>query len=392
MNNILWTSGHTLKFDNIVGSDNCYIYDSLGNMMIDLESGVWCTSIGHNNKRLNNVITDQMNKIAHTGFCYCHPAIAETANKVLQINGMQGGKCEFLCSGSEAVEFGMRVARTLSDKPLALTFSDSYFGAYGDAAAKSPSGWYIYDWLGCGCSSDGRGCAGRCDTFDGIPFDKIGIFLFEPGSSSGLVRFPPGELIAGIAERIRENDGIVMANEITTGIGRTGQWFGYQHYGIRPDIVAMGKGIGNGYPVSVTAVSQHVAERLASCRFHYAQSHQNDPLGAIVAGEVISVITEGDLVTRAAATGEYLLGELMKLKSEHPVISDVRGRGLMIAIEFTENAAIMWEELAARGFIVAKRPNAEVLRLDPALTVEESILVSFVEAFSEILRIHEIRY
>ena len=99
-----------------------------------------------------------------------------------------------------------------------------------------------------------------------------------------------------------------------------------------------------------------------------------------MAGEVISVIKEGDLAIRAAVTGEYLPGELLKLKSELPVTSGVRGRGIMIAIEFTENEAIMWEEPAARGFIVAKRPNAEVLRLDPPLTVEGSTFGSFIDA------------
>jgi acetylornithine aminotransferase len=88
MKNIVWSTGHPLKLDNIVNSDNCFLFDSKGNKLIDLESGVWCTSVGHNNKRVNDVITSQINKITHTGFCYCNPQIEITAQKVLEITEM----------------------------------------------------------------------------------------------------------------------------------------------------------------------------------------------------------------------------------------------------------------------------------------------------------------
>ena len=116
MKNIIWSTGHQIQFENIVDSDNCFLFDTNGNRLIDLESGVWCTSVGHNNKRINNVITNQINQITHTGFCYCHPQINETAQKILEITGIKSGKCEFLCSGSEAVEYGIRVAREISKK------------------------------------------------------------------------------------------------------------------------------------------------------------------------------------------------------------------------------------------------------------------------------------
>jgi acetylornithine/N-succinyldiaminopimelate aminotransferase len=385
MKHIIWSTGHKLKFDNIIDSDNCYIFDTQGRKLIDLESGVWCTCLGHNNKRLNKLITDQINKITHTGFCYCHPQIEATAIKLLEINNFHGGKCEFMCSGSEAVEYGMRVARTLSDRPLALAFSDSYFGSYGDAATKADQMWFIYDRLNCSCNQKNTGCTGECEEFNQIPFEKIGIFALEPGSSSGLVRFPDPQLIEKIATRIHENDGILLSNEITTGIGRTGKWFGYQHYNIQPDIVAMGKGLGNGYPISATAISKQLAEKLSQHAFHYSQSHQNDPLGAIVAGEVIDIIKENNLIDAAEFNGNYLKENLQRLKQDFSVIKDIRGRGLMLAIEFSSQADWIFEELLNKGFIVAKRSNAEVLRIDPALTIEKETMDLFLLAFHDIL-------
>lgn len=384
MQNIIWSTGHHLKFGNITGSDNCFLYDEYGNRLVDLESGVWCTNVGHNNRRINQVITNQIGRITHTGFCYGHPAIDETALKVLEICGLKGGKCEFLCSGSEAVEFGMRIARTISERPLALTFADSYFGAYGDAATKSKEGWFIYDRLNCGCASSPEGCTGECEEFQKIPFSQTGIFLFEPGSSMGLVRFPSGKLIRNISERIKRYGGMILANEVTTGMGRTGKWFGYQHYPIQPDIVAMGKGIGNGYPVSVTAISENVSQKLALKRFIYAQSHQNDPLGAVVAREVIRIIEENNLLEACLQKGNYLKEKLEGLKNQYPVIKEIRGRGLMLAIEFHKDANLVYEMLLDEGYIVCKRPNAEVLRLDPALTIEMETLEWFADTLKEI--------
>ena len=232
---------------------------------------------------------------------------------------------------------------------------------------------------------DDTGCKGECDDFLNIPFDKTGIFLFEPGSSSGMVRFPSAVLIQKVVAKVRSNHGLIIANEITTGAGRTGKWFGYQHYNILPDIVAMGKGIGNGYPVSLTAISAEVARKLGETRFLYAQSHQNDPLGAMVAGEVISIIDEDGLLQNCIETGNFLLAALKKMQNEFAVIKAVRGRGLMLAIEFERNALKVYEELLRKGFILCWRPNTQVLRLDPALTVEPSTINEFLLAFKEVL-------
>ncbi len=386
MKHIIWSIGHNIELHDIVKAENCHLYDSKGNKYIDLESGVWCTSVGHCNQRVNNVIQSQINKISHTGFCYANPIIENTAQKILQITNLNKGKCEFICSGSEAVEYGMRVAKTITDKPLSLTFSDSYFGAYGEASKRDNDKWHIYNWLECSCNNENGDCIGECSEFHKIPFEQIGIFLFEPGSSSGLVRFPSQKLIDKIIKRIKSDNGIIIINEITTGIGRTGKWFGFQHYNIDPDIVAIGKGIGNGYPVSATAVSNNVAKSLENKQYLYSQSHQNDPLGALIAGEVIDTITDGHLLERSEKLGKLIVRRLNNLKNTNSIIKAIRGRGLMIAIELTKQAERIHKELLNHGFILVKRSGVEVLRMDPALTIEEQDIELFLEIFEEIIR------
>lgn len=385
MKKLIWSTGHELILPDIVEARNCEVSDSGGNKYIDMESGVWCTSVGHCNPRINAVISSQLKKVMHTGFNYCNPVVETAACKVLEITGLTDGRCEFLCSGSEAVEYCVRAAKAIKPDTMVLTFSDSYFGAYGEAARQDNKEWYRYNWQDCSCASGGEGCCGECREFSEIPFDKTGIFLFEPGSSSGLVKFPSAKLIESISDKIRENNGLIIINEVTTGAGRTGLWFGFQHYDLRPDMVAMGKGIGNGYPVSVAAISGKAAGMLENHHFHYSQSHQNDPLGATVVTEVIDTISDENLVERSRLLGEKIMNRLDSMKKPGAILKEIRGRGLMIAIEFTGEAELVQKELIKRGFIVAKRSGHEVLRIDPALTIRETDIDAFIHSLDEII-------
>jgi acetylornithine aminotransferase len=304
--------------------------------------------------------------------------------------GFKGGKCVFLCSGSEAVEYGVRTAQAVISRPLLMTMADSYFGAYGSASRKQANDWFCFDWAPCAACPYAEGCDERCKHWATIPFDDIGGFLFEPGSSSGLVRFPPEKLIQNIVAAVTKNDGLFLVNEVTTGVGRTGLWFGYQHYGVSPDIVALGKGIGNGYPVSVTAFAPGVIERLGSNPLKYAQSHQNDPLGAAVAREVVEVITEEGLIERGRGIAAKLSSRLGGIKDRTCQITEIRSRGLMIAVELrddAEGAFTAWalQELARRGYILARRPGLNVLRLDPSLTIDLQDIEGFLETFEAVL-------
>jgi acetylornithine/N-succinyldiaminopimelate aminotransferase len=388
---LLWYPGHDLLLTNVVRAENCRIFDAHGNEHVDLESGVWCASLGHGHPRILAVLATQSARISHTGFCYTHEVVEDAAREILSLLGFDGGRCVFLCSGSEAVEYGVRVARSLLDRPLLLTMADSYFGAYGSANRRSKDEWLCFDWTDCAdCRIPGAACTAGCERWRTIPRGEIGGFLFEPGSSSGLVRFPPEKLIRSIVALVKETDGLVLVNEVTTGVGRTGRWFGYQHYGIRPDIVALGKGIGNGYPVSVAAVNARVAARLGDKPLPYSQSHQNDPLGAAVAREVVRVIAEDGLVERGMEIAAVLLAGLNGVKERTGRIREIRSRGLMAAIELVDGPDLSFtgrvhRALLRRGYIVGRRPGVPVLRLDPSLTIERADVEGFLETIEAVL-------
>ena len=367
---------------NIIASENCCVIDENGKRYVDFEAGVWCASLGHNNKQINEAMIKQMGIISHVGYRYTTKIVNEAAEKVLSLVNFPDGRCVFLSSGSEAVEFAVQLSKKVMNKPYFLCLDGYFLSSYGISAARSKDEWI---------SLDVSQCSGNADDFlRDVPFDKIGVFIFEPGNASGMVKLPPKDLIAAIAAKIKANGGIIAVNEITAGTGRTGKWFGHQHYDIAPDIVAIGKGIGNGYPVSVVAMSKRMADMATKAGFRYAQSHQDDPLGCAVVNEVITIIEDNDIIEKSAAIGLILKAELEALMAKYDFIKEVRGVGLMLVIEFHGNKKLPLEkihkEVFDAGYIVGVNPTVSLLRFYPPLTIEEAQIKGMVTAFDAVLR------
>ncbi len=382
MGKVFNCTNHSLEIPNVVSSDGIYLFDDKGKRYMDLESGVWCTSLGHRNDRINDIIKKQIGSVMHAGFCYASDIVEEAADSVLSVTGFENGSCVFLCSGSEAIELARQISRHITGRKKSMTLHDSYLGSYSSVTDRSRD-WFVFNWEGCMDCPDTDDCDTGCEKLRDIPGD-ISEFIFEPGSSSGFVRFPPKPLIQNIVNTVRSQGGRIIANEVTTGIGRTGKWFGHNHYGIEPDMIAIGKGIGNGYPVSVTAMNEGTARALGKGTFRYMQSHQNDPLGAAIASEVIKTIKDEDLIPKAEAKGTRFFELLGSLK-DNITVTGVRGRGLMFGVDICDDDTgdRLFKELIGKGYIVCNRKS--LFRTDPPLTITEDEFGEFVDAFRCIL-------
>ncbi len=382
MSSVLNCAGHKLKLPNIVNSAGAYLFDDKGNRYLDLESGIWCTPLGHNNAKINAAIARQTNLISHAGFCFSNDIVEKAAQSLLSITGLESGRCVFLCSGSEVIELARQICKHVTRKPMTMCLHDAYLGSYSSVICRD-NGWYLFDWRECAACLDRKNCISECPRLKEIP-DGISEFVFEPGSASGFVRFPPVSLIRNIIKIVKAQGGKIIVNDVTTGMGRTGEWFGYNHYGIDPDLVAIGKGLGNGYPVSALVLNHETVVELEDGAFKYGQSHQNDPLGAAVAFEVITVLANDGLISRAARLGEKFLQELQTLtRSKH--VKEVRGRGLMFAVDFAEKSFgdKIYDQLLERGYIVCNRGG--MFRIDPPLIIEEAVFLGFVDTFRSLL-------
>ncbi|MFC2177204.1 aminotransferase class III-fold pyridoxal phosphate-dependent enzyme [Actinomycetota bacterium] len=376
------STGHELQLPEIAFGDGVHLVDGDGKRYLDLTSGVWCISVGHRNERVDQAIRSQLALLSHAGFSYSQPIVEEAAASLLSVCGMDDGGAVFLCSGSEAIDYARQVAKRITNRELSLTFHDAYLGSLSSVLDRSAN-WVIFDWENCDFCVGGRRAA-NCDHFDEIPED-ISEFLFEPGSSAGQVRFAPVPVVRRIVDIVKGNGGKIIANEVTTGIGRTGSWFGHDHYGITPDVIVVGKGIGNGYPVSAVAMNGETRRQLEATDFKYMQSHQNDPLGAAVVKEVIAVIRDEGLIDQAAANGAVFLEAVHRLR-EQPAVAEVRGRGMMYAVDLSDEAAAsrVYHAMFERGYIVCLR--GATLRIDPSLTTPRAAFLAFVDDFEEALQ------
>ena len=386
---ILDCTGYEIWRNDVVRAAGAYLFTAGGARIVDFESGIWCAGLGHAHPRLQAVMHAQIDRAMHLGYRVESALAAESAEALLATLPLADGKCIFLASGSEAVELAAQISRRLIGKPLLLALAGAYLAAYGTTGRKAPNEWILFDWVACTECPRNADCDPGCPRLAEIPFERISAFVLEPGNSGGLVKLPPRGLVRALAARVADHGGFLAIDEVTTGLGRTGAWYGFQHYDLHPDLVAFGKGLGNGYPVSAVAMSRSIGETLEAGDFHYAQSHQNDPLGSAIAKEVVSVLRDEGLVERSAEVGRRFLRELEALAAGHGTVREVRGRGLMLAMELTPDARPCLLEvhraLLDRGLLVGCKPQANVLRFYPPLCIGEDEIARLVSALDDTL-------
>lgn len=379
---------HPIMKADITKGENTSLFDISGIKYTDFEAGCWSMVLGHNNPRVNKVMVEQINKVIHL-----HHKLTSSITEVLAVNllelfHLKDGKAMFLCSGSEAVEFSIKLSRLISPDKKTLTFSNSYLSALSSGSPRDKERWYEMDFMQCS-NCPLKECIRECNQLNHIDFDNISAFIFEP-AVCGSVFFPPYKLVKLLEKEVRKSGGIIIANEVTTGIGRTGKNFGYNHYNIEPDIAALGKSLGNGYPISAVIMSNTIANQIESRNFTYAQSHQNDPLGCATANEVLNIFKEEHLVERSFHMGEFFMNQLKETQQACSLIKDVRGRGLMLAVELgIENTAgKIAEQMLEKGYFIGTIPHMNVLRFFPALTITKNEIIDMcVELKSLLVRL-----
>lgn len=365
---------------DIVRAEGCYVWDAGGARYADLESGVWCVGLGHGHPAVQAALQAQLARVAHLGYACNAEVVEQAAEALLEILGMPEGKALFLSSGSEAVEAALRMASSVTGRARMLRFSGYYLSAYGIAAGQG-EGWMELDMELPPEAMERR--------LEQIPWAEVAALVLEPGNASGTVRMPHRETVRKIANRVQAQGGLVVVDEVTSGMGRSGVWFGFQHLDICPDIVACGKGLGNGYPISAVGLTPAVAEGLAARAFRYAQSHQNDPIGAAAALAVIQSIRREGLLEKARETEAWLAERLATLQGKHGCIRESRHLGLMFAIAFSEELPValdaLHRTLVRGGFLVGINRPGHLLRLYPPLITPRETLEAFVQALDALL-------
>ena len=222
--------------------------------------------------------------------------------------------------------------------------------------------------------------------------ENIAAVIVEPVLSAGGMIFPPKDYIQKLHATAKKFGMLFIADEAQTGFGRCGQWFDVENYGIEPDIMVVSKTAGNGYPAAAVIVSDSVAQRLERSFFTHLSSHQNDPLAAAAVLAVIDAVEDENLVQHSREMGDYFIGELQRLRAKHKIITDVRGRGLMIGVELdseTRNSDSLAFQVAMlcekKGLHITYSYYEPVLRIIPPLIISKTEINLALSILDEVL-------
>ncbi len=378
---------NTNDFESILvnKAQGSWIWDVKGKKYLDCTSGVWCLLIGHNHPKLIKTIKSQIDNLIHTNNRFLSPITLEAAERVLNFIPGNFDKITFLNSGSEAVEFSINLAKKITGRVDVLSLKDSYYGSYGTSKSLSyTSGKESKMKLQYRkCNSEECNCIE-----DLIPIlDELllaesiqpACFVLEPIMVSGGIHKPCKKYVEEVCNRIKNAGGLIISNEVTTGLGRSGKPFGFQHYNITPDIIVLGKGLGAGYPVSAIITRSELASKIPAEQKYYAQSHQLDPLGSAIANTVVRIIEEDEIIERSQEIISILEEFFGNLR--HPSIKEIRQYGMIIGIQIqpysSKNSSQLILEIKNRlleeGIMIGLSLGKDLLRLLPPLnmSVEE---------------------
>ena len=399
----LWDT-HPFLDLTLVRGQGSTVWDDRGRPYLDLVSGTWCAALGHGHPRWTEAVQRLAGTLVHGAGSCRSGGIERGLAKLGEILPPRLDRAVFLSSGSEAVELALKMARAATKTEGVAILEGCFYGSTNHALSLSEAGRGM-DFLpspgrthrlprpDCRRCPMGRtaGCGGAfpcLEPLEQLPEGAVAAVLYEPVISGAGILVPP----AGYGARLRavcSRKGILLlCNEVTTGLGRTGRWFGFEHEGIVPDLLVMGKVLGAGLPVSAVATTAEVESACAG-RVVHGQSHQDDPFSGGLAAEVIGILQAEALVPRAGAVGRRLGSGLEALRARRPGLYEVRGLGAMVGIELEAELAPqgprLVQDLLRRGFLVGYQPASRSFRLFPPYVITEPELDAFLAALEDVL-------
>jgi 4-aminobutyrate aminotransferase-like enzyme len=382
-----------------------YVWDADGRQYLDFLGGIVTVSVGHCNQQVNDKVKHQMDTLQHVSTVFANEPQAALAKKVASLTpGGQLTKSFFTNSGTEANETAILTARCYTGNTEIVALRHAYHGRSSAAMTLTGQGaWrlgpaqagvvhahnaYCYR---CPFGLTYPSCEVRCaqdmeELIRTSTSGRIAGFIGEPIQGVGGYITPPKEYFQIVEKIVRNHGGIFISDEVQTGWGRTGtKWFGIEQWGVTPDIMTCAKGLGNGSPIGLTVAKPEVAD---SVRGLTISTFGGNPVVATAAKAVIDYIEEMNLPANCEETGAYLRNRLLELQERHAIIGDVRGMGLLQAIELVEDrqtkmpaaaaTARLMEACRDEGLLLGKGGMyGNVLRFSPPMNIGRADVDNF---------------
>jgi 4-aminobutyrate aminotransferase-like enzyme len=388
--------------------EGMHVWDTEGNRYLDCFGGVLTTSVGHARPEVVEAVSRQVAQIAHTSTLYINRPQAELAEKIAAITPGDLKKSFFTSSGTEADETAMVLARIYTGRTEIIALRHGYHGrSVMNMTASGHSTWkvgqtfipgivhahapYCYR---CPFGATPDSCAMECardveELIQTSTSGQVAAFIAEPIMGVGGFITPPKDYFKVVTEIIRRYGGIFICDEVQSGWGRTGdKWCGIEHWEVEPEVMTFAKGMANGVPIGCTTARPEIADKYPGLTF---STFGGNPVSAAAALATIRVIEENDLPRNARVVGDHLRARLEELKDTYAAIGDVRGMGLMQAIECVKDRTTkqpdpdsvlrVFEETRRRGVLVGKGGlYGNVIRLGMPLIATKSDVDELITA------------
>lgn len=397
-----------------------YVWDETGKQYLDAFAGIVTVSVGHCHPKVIEKVKEQVGKLQHATTIYLHPTIGLLGKKLAE--HMPAGSnltvSYFTNSGSEANEIAVLSSREFTGNSQVISLRNGYHGgtqatmgltAHGtwkfktapSINIKNATPGYCYR---CPLGLEYPSCDIKCahDLEDLIRYETCGevaCFIGEPIQGVGGTVTPPPEYFKVVYDIVRKHGGLCIADEVQTGFGRTGTHFwGFENWGVTPDLVTMAKGIGNGVPLAACVTRPEIAAMMKN-RVHF-NTFGGNPISVTQGLATLEVIDAENIQANARTVGSHLKSRLEELQDRHPLIGEVRGMGLMLGVELVRDRntkepasaeTVRLLELAKeRGLLIGKGGLAgNVLRIKPPMCLTKTDADFLADCLDEVLELVE---
>jgi acetylornithine/N-succinyldiaminopimelate aminotransferase len=365
----------------LVHGEGCYVWDEDGRRYLDLLGGLAVNVLGHGHPALVAAVTDQLQALGQVSNFFATPPQVGLAERLLSLTGGADGRVFFTNSGTEALEAAFKIARR-TGRPKIVAAEGGFHGRTmgslaltGKVAIREPfeplPGGVVHVPFG-----DPEALAAAVDA------DTAAVVL-EPIQGEAGVHVPPAGYLEAARQVTSRHGALFVLDEVQTGLGRTGEWFAYQHDGVVPDVVTLAKGLGGGFPVGACVAFGAAASLLGPGT--HGSTFGGNPVAAAAALAVVDTVEREALLDNVGKVGDRLWRGVESLRD--PLVAGVRGRGLLLAIELTAPVAAPVAAAALDAGFIVNPVSTCALRLAPPLVLSGDQAETFVGALPSILDI-----
>ncbi len=348
--------------------EGCYLFDIDGRRYLDLVAGIAVVALGHSHPKWVKAVQEQAAKLAQVSNTYYTVAMIELARDLCRLAEMD--RVFFCNSGTEANEVAIKTARKWGKTKRGnecyriLTFAKAFHGRTLGALSATAQKNYCdpFEPLVPGFV---QLQTQNLDLVQSTLDESFCAVMIEPIQGEGGVRPVDHDFLRGLRQTCTDRDILLIADEVQTGIGRTGKWFGFQHAGITPDLAPLAKGLGGGFPIGACLAHSEAATTLTFG--DQGSTFAANPLAAAAARAVLEVIKEENLIENAVETGNFFRRKLTGLSAGHPEITEVRGAGLMIGVELKDPTAKTLVSKALEEGLLLNATGDTTIRIIPPL-------------------------